>query len=99
MLKIPILAQSNANLCIRNKESCTIWGSDFTLAGSDSERTSNTTGHSAEHSLMVGALATAVSAGRGRKIVARSSMGLSLYTQRKISLLLLCLAGMQGLPT
>jgi len=35
VLKIPILAQLNASLCIRNKESCTIWGTDLALTGSD----------------------------------------------------------------
>lgn len=43
---------------------------------------------------MVGALATAVSAGQDRKIVVRNSVGLLLYMQHKIGPLLLCLAGM-----
>lgn len=86
------------NCVLGTKNSCTSWGSDLTLAGSDSERTSNATECSPEHSLTVGALAIAVSAGQGRKIVAKSSIGLLLYRQHKISPLLLCLAGMQGLP-
>lgn len=38
-IKAAILAQLNAELCIK-KKSCTVWGSDLSLSGSDSRKDS-----------------------------------------------------------